>query len=198
MTKENVVTPKGVLVYPHLNKPDTKFDKDGVWRATLRISKEDAKELVEQLDKQISNNADNENQKRNKQVKLAPVPYKDDGEGNYEFAFKLKASGVRPTGERWNQKPVLYDAKGNLFNPKDIIWGGSEAKVAFQASPYYVPSIGAGISLRLKAVQILNLVTGGQDASKFGFQEEEGFETTEDVNNAEAPLQEASASAADF
>jgi len=197
MAKENVVTPKGVLVYPHLNKPDTKFDKDGVWRATLRVPKSDAKELVESINNQISLNADNVKKERNKEARVAPTPYKDDGEGNYEFTFKLKASGVRQTGERWNQKPILYDAKGNLFNPKDIIWGGSEAKVAFQPSPYFVPSIGAGVSLRLKAVQIINLVTGGNDASNFGFKQEDGFETKEDVN-AEVPLEETTAATADF
>ena len=45
MTNTNIVTPQRKLVYPHLNKADTKFDKDGVWRANLRLPKEDAKTL---------------------------------------------------------------------------------------------------------------------------------------------------------
>ena len=32
MKQENIVTPQGVLVYPHLNKADTKFDKNGVFK----------------------------------------------------------------------------------------------------------------------------------------------------------------------
>lgn len=194
MTNTNIVTPRGKLVYPHLNKADTKFDKDGVWRANLRIPKEEAKSLVDDIDNQIQENATEETNKRNKKVKVANPPYTDDGEGNYVFNFKLKASGIRPNGERWSQKPILYDSKGNLFNNKDIIWGGTEAKVAFQPSSYYVPSIGAGVSLRLKAVQILNLVSSNQDASSYGFKQEEGFvaeadaeaEVSEDVAPKEA------------
>ena len=30
MDKKNIVTPKGVLVFPHLKSPDTKFDENGV------------------------------------------------------------------------------------------------------------------------------------------------------------------------
>jgi len=201
MTNTNIVTPRGKLVYPHLNKADTKFDKDGVWRANLRIPKEEAKQLVDDIDNQIQSNATEETNKRNKKVKVANPPYTDDGEGNYVFNFKLKASGIRPNGERWSQKPILYDSKGNLFNNKDIIWGGTEAKVAFQPSSYYVPSIGAGVSLRLKAVQILNLVSSNQDASSYGFKQEEGFvaeaEAEVEVSEDVAP-KEATNNTADF
>jgi hypothetical protein len=187
MTSKNIVTPKGVLVYPHLNKADTKFDKDGVWRAGLRLVKKDAKELIETITNEIEANAAAETKKRNKQVKVANPPYSEEEDGNVVVNFKLKAGGTRDTGEKWSQKPVLYDSKGNLFDPQDkIIWGGTEAKIAFQYAPYHVGSVGAGVSLRLKAVQILNLVTGEGNASSFGFKEEEGFEApakvTEKVN----------------
>ena len=197
MKQENIVTPKGVLVYPHLNKADTKFDKDGVWRASLRLPKKEAENLMKDLTDKITANATAETQKRGKQVKAANNPFSDDGEGNILFNFKMKASGTRNTGERWNQKPILYDSKGNIFDPKDkIIWGGTEAKVAFQPVPYFVGSIGAGVSLRLKAVQILNLVTGGADATSFGFKEEDGFEAKED--NEDVAPQEAQTNSSDF
>ena len=47
MQKENIVTPKGTLVYPHLNRADQKFDKDGVWRASLRLPKKEAEPLMD-------------------------------------------------------------------------------------------------------------------------------------------------------
>ena len=182
MTNKNIVTPKGVLVYPHLNKADTKFDKDGTWRAGLRLSKKDAKELIENITNEIEANAAAETKQRNKTVKVANPPYNEEEDGNVVINFKLKAGGTRNTGERWSQKPILYDSKGNLFDPRDkIIWGGTEAKIAFQFAPYHVGSVGAGVSLRLKAVQILNLVTGEGNAASFGFKEEEGFETPVEV-----------------
>ena len=190
MIKENTVSPKGVLVYPHLNKPDIKFDKDGVWRASLRLNKEDAKPIIEMITLAIEENADNETKKRNKTIKIANPPFSEDEDGNFVFNFKLKSSGIRQNGEKWSQKPVLYDSKGNLFDPQNnIIWGGSQAKVAFQTIPYFVGAVGAGVSLRLKAVQIIELVTGGKDASSFGFTEEEGFEAK--GKNEDVALEEA-------
>ena len=58
MTTTNVTTPKGVLVYPHLNKADTKFDTHGVWRANLRLTAEDAQSLNQSIDDAIEANAD--------------------------------------------------------------------------------------------------------------------------------------------
>ena len=187
MKQENIVTPQGVLVYPHLNKADTKFDKNGVFKSGLRLEKDSSENLIKQIDEAIELNAANETEKRKKSVKVAPPPYSEDEEGNIVFNFKLKASGVRANGVQWSQKPVLYDSKGNVFDPKDkIVWGGTTAKIAFQIAPYHVGSIGAGVSLRLKAVQILNLVTGGNDSTSFGFKEESGFVAeTEEVSEEE-------------
>ena len=186
MTQQNITTPKGVLVYPHLNKADTKFDSAGVWRANLRLSANDAQGLKKSIDEAMKANADELTKSKGKKVRLANAPYQEDEDGNFVFTFKLKASGTRPNGERWEQKPILYDAKGNVFQPNGkTIWGGTLAKVAFQMSPYFVSSIGAGVSLRLKAVQIIELVTGGASASSYGFSEEEGF-TADNVVQEEA------------
>ena len=46
-----------------------------------------------------------------------------------------------------------------------IIWGGSLMKVAYQLIPYNSPAIGAGVSARLKAVQITKLVEGSGSTS---------------------------------
>ena len=41
MKNQIIVTPKGELAYPHLSKPDTKFDKDGVYRTVLKTEYND-------------------------------------------------------------------------------------------------------------------------------------------------------------
>ena len=53
-------------------------------------------------------------------------------------------------------------------------------KVAFDPIPYYMASTNkAGVSLRLKAVQVIDLVTGGEKtADAFGFSEEDGTANT--------------------
>ena len=73
----------------------------------------------------------------------------------------MKASGVNgKTKERFTQRPALFDSKKRPITNGTVIWGGSQMKVAYQLAPYYVPAIGAGVSARLKAVQILKLVEG--------------------------------------
>ena len=178
MENKNIVTPKGVLVYPHISqKPDTKFDDEGAWKTTLRLNGEDAKTLIELVNKEIDESV-TEKKKKKKNVKRGNPPYKIDEEtGEYLFNFKLKASGTRQNGETWSQKPVLYDAKGNLLGKEVHVWGGSEGKVAFIPIRYHTSMMGASVSLRLKAVQITKLVEGGNGASatSYGFGSEEGY-----------------------
>jgi hypothetical protein len=178
MENKNIVTPKGVLVYPHISqKPDTKFDDEGAWKTTLRLNGDDAKTLIELVNKEIDESVIDAKEKT-KNVKRGNPPYKIDEEtGEYLFNFKLKASGTRQNGETWSQKPVLYDAKGNLLGKEIHVWGGSEGKVAFQPIRYHTSMVGASVSLRLKAVQITKLVEGGNgaSASSYGFGSEEGY-----------------------
>ena len=47
---------------------------------------------------------------------------------------------------------------------KEQVWSGSEMKVSADMIPYYTAMAGAGVSLRLKAVQITKLVEGGAGA----------------------------------
>ena len=54
-------------------------------------------------------------------------------------------------------------------------------KVAYQVIPYHTNMLGTGVSLRLKAVQIIELVqgkngSGEQAEEQFGFSSEDGFE----------------------
>ena len=69
-------------------------------------------------------------------------------------------------------------------------------KVAFQCVPYFTNMLGSGATLRLKAVQIIELVEGkkgnGDDAAEeqFGFSKEDGFEIKPESNNETSQPQE--------
>ena len=98
----------------------------------------------------------------------------------------------RKTQEKFSQRPMLFDAKKNPL-PADVsIWGGTIMKVAYQEVPYYTPMLGAGVSLRLKAVQVIKLVQGKSDQNIF--KEEDGFESkSTGSENSNAPeVQESS------
>ena len=98
----------------------------------------------------------------------------------------MKATGInRKTKENFSQRPLIFDAKKNPIEPSSCqIWGGTKMKVAFQMGKYYTGLIGAGVSLRLKAVQILELVEGKQTSM---FKEEDGYtnNSTQETANVE-------------
>ena len=77
------------------------------------------------------------------------------------------------------------DAKGKPLTGETKVGGGSVIKVSYEVVPYYTAIAGAGVSLRLKAVQIIELkaYSGGGNAESYGFGEEEGFEADDEDND---------------
>ena len=183
-TNPRFVSPVGIAQYPYLHKPDIKFNPDGEYKTTLRVKKEHAKDIITRIDEAITASV-NQQKKGNgsKSVKTANPPYKTDENGDYLINFKLKAKVTNSkTGNSWTQKPALFDANGTPIAKDTIVWGGSEIKVSYELVPYHTSLVGAGVSLRLKAAQILKLVSGdGAAASSFGFAKEQGFEQSTDV-----------------
>lgn len=172
-------TPKGVAQYPYLTKPDTKFNPDGEYKLKLEIPADKAQDIVTFLDEQFAASvAAAKKENPGKRVKEADPPYLVNEEtGTVAVSFKLKAKVTPKNGEPFEQRPAIFDAKGKPI--KDVnIGGGSTVKVAYEVLPFYTAIVGAGISLRLKACQVINLVefSGGAGAEAFGFGEEDGFE----------------------
>lgn len=102
--------------------------------------------------------------------------------GEVAFTFKRAASGTFKSGpqegQKWKASVDVFDASGKPMAGSKI-WSGTTGYIAFEASPYFVAGQGAaGLSLRLQAVQVLDLVTagGGKSASGYGFGAEEGYE----------------------
>ena len=182
-------TPKGTAIFPWLNTPDTKFKAEGDFRVKLRLTGQAAEDFSakvdEMYDKAISEvaKAKDYDAKKKKAMKLADKPYKqatdkegNDIEGAIDFTFKSKASFKNKAGEVQKRSIPMFDAKGKPV--KALVYGGSELKVRFDASAFFTPLVGAGLTMRLDAIQIIELKTGGQsgDADAYGFDEEEGFE----------------------
>lgn len=207
----NMITPKGVAIYPKLDKPDTKFDADGVYEVKLKfdptatdgvIGKTSATwaEIVEKAEairdeflattKADLQSGDGKAKAKAKSISAldfgAEPDVDDDGNetGMIVVKVKMKASGVsKKDGKPWTRKPTLFDAKGKpLPANAPPIWGGSTLKAAAEVVPYYTAKDNVvGITLRLNAVQVIELVSGqGRTASAFGFGEEDGYEAEEE------------------
>lgn len=180
-----VVTPAGTAIYPHLTQPDTKFNAMGEYKVSLAVDEAEAAPLIaniEQATKQAEKLIP-----QGKRPKMAEPPYfnevDDEGQdtGRIVFKFKMKAKINTKDGRTIEMSPKLFDSQGTLVNDVDSIWGGSTLRVSADLVPYYVATTGAGVSARLKAVQIIELKTGGgSNASSFGFEATEGYTAPEE------------------
>jgi hypothetical protein len=142
MANKMYITPTGTAVYPWLNKPDTRFDADGVYSVTLQLSKADTAP-INAVVKPLMNGG------KNNPIK---AELDDQGEktGNYLVKFKLKALVKPKKSEPFSQAPVLLDEDGNRLTA--LIAGGSKMKVAYE--PFAYSALGGGVSLRVKKVRI--------------------------------------------
>jgi len=177
-----LVTPEGKAVYPHLNEADTDFDEDGNFSTKLAIPSEHAGDLLGKLEEFAEESYKTQCKEQKKQkLKRYNHPWEEeydkDGQatGNILFKFKMRAK----TRQGVDLRPVLVDAKKNPMT--DRVGSGSKIKVAFEARGWFVPSLGAGVSLRLRGVQVIELVeySAGTSATSLGFEEEDGFESEE-------------------
>ena len=71
---ERFTTEVGTAQWPHLNSPDTKFDKDGIYHVALRLTKEHAETLISKMETVVSEFVSSG---RAKSKKMSAMPVKD-------------------------------------------------------------------------------------------------------------------------
>lgn len=191
-------SPKGKFRYPTLTTPDTKFKEEGEYRVNLVLDADnkEAKALIASIDRmaaeklsEVVAEAKTPAEKKKWGINNQPYQFLEDAEtgdptGEVSFKFAMKASGIsKKTGKEWNRKPVLFDAKGKrIVDTDDLkIGGGTIGKVSYEMHPYAPNTkIGVGVSLKLEAVQIIDLKTWGEkSADEYGFGAEEGYDSRE-------------------
>lgn len=192
-------SPKGVFQFPSLSKPDFGNDKfpipDGAYKTSLVVPMAQAQVLINKLMPEWEEAIEvgkaefakmplpaRKKLGAVKEQQFYEVEYDKETEeetGNVIFKFKTKYGITdKKTGEKRYNKIGLFDSASP---PKPLaagtsIYGGTTGKIAFQTSPYFVAGQGmAGLSLRLSAAQVIELVgPGNRSASSFGFGGEEG------------------------
>jgi hypothetical protein len=197
----HITTPKGTAVFPKLNEPDRRFKAEGEYKVTLRLPDSEAKPLIAQLEKIRKEAYDAEAKKMGKKLKMAGVPYgpamswnadteeKVPMPGFTDFKFSLKASVTTKTGKSWEQRPALFDSRLQpMPADSDPVGGGSIIRVNAEVYPWYTASLGFGISLRCRGVQVLELKTfgGERNGASFGFEQEDGYQAAPVPSGAEA------------
>lgn len=209
--KSNKFTsPAGVAVWPRLNQPDKRFNADGDYKTTLRLKRTDPgveqflADLKEAFDEHVATETDTLKKSKGKgqKIKVCDPPWKEvvdkeSGEttGEVDVKFSLKAIVKPKEGAAFEQSPALFDAQKKPVSKSVLVGGGSRIRVGGSIYCWHTAAIGCGISLRLRAVQLLDLVAPGQDATAYGFNEEEGW-TSEVPEESAAPASDTAADAA--
>ena len=189
-------SPAGVAIFPWLTKADVKHDASGVFHTDLSMSPEDAEDFQAQLVSILNEFAAQELTAAQK-VALKPrdvsrleysFPTFEEGAtdeekaairqsfvpeetGNILFRFKLKQHVTTKAGETFTQEPVVVmsDTGARCTDP---VYSGSIIRVRGQVIPYSNAVAGEyGVTLRMKAVQVVELKTGTGDGgywSDFG------------------------------
>ena len=199
-------SPKGTFQFPSLSKPDFGNEKfpipDGAYKTSLVVPMAQAQVLINKLmpewyaaiqagQEDFAKLAVPIRKKLGalKEQMFYEIEYDKETEeetGNVIFKFKTKYKITdKKTQETRYNKIGLFDSS---TPPKPLaagtaIYGGTTGKIAFQTSPYFVAGQGmAGLSLRLSAAQVIELVgPGNRSASSFGFGGEEGgFESSDE------------------
>lgn len=190
-----MTTPLGIARFPYLDKPDTFFDSDGVYCVTLRIEKENCEGLLTDLQKLQADNVERLTNTNGKPPKIGnnPLPLtevEDEGKEYVDFKFKMKPSYKTKTGDLITQSPVIFDSQSKPIQVK--VGYGSKIRVSFSAAPYLAP-VGAGVALRLHAVQVLDLVVPSAKQEEAFDKVEGGFTVDQPEAPAEVPQESADA-----
>ena len=181
---KNILVLEGTALWAKVFEPDTKFNPLGDFSINLQMPLADAAVMSEQLESIVQAKF-NEAIKQDPRLKNSlttqdvcqPVYDRDTGDdtGNVEFKFKLKAKVQKRDGTYYEQQPAVLDSKKVPISKDTLIGNGSKVKVAFEPIPYVMSSTKkVGVSLRMKAVQVIDLVEYGNSATSV-FDEEDGF-----------------------
>lgn len=168
MTKLYFTTPYGEAIYPWLNRPDTQFDANGVYHLKLRVPMEEAAEFIDSLRTvrdQFIAEQDPVKQKNWNVAEVYDDEFDDEGNPTGNVLFKLKQRAFVSykakdgTEQSFTQKPEIVDEDGNTVS--EAVWGGTTLRAKGEIRPYAMASSKTlGVSLRLSAVQVKELVTG--------------------------------------
>jgi len=181
---KNILVLEGTALWAKVFEPDTKFNPLGDYSINLQMPLADSVAMSEQLDgivqakfkEAIKEDPRLKNTLTTQDV-CQPVYDRDTGDdtGNVEFKFKLKAKVQKRDGTYYEQQPAVLDSKKVPMGKDTLIGNGSKVKVAFEPITYVMASTKkVGVSLRLKAVQVIDLVEYGQSAASV-FDEEDGY-----------------------
>ena len=175
--EEAITTAVGTAQYPWVNTPSTKFVPEGEYSCNIILTKQEGEVIVKKVEALLEKKQKEQAEESGKEVKTYQLPIQLEGD-TYVLKAKLKpVNGKRKDGSEYTRSLGLFDSKGNPWDREVMIRGGSKVRLSVRPKPWFSPLLGAGISLELLGVQVIELADGelsSQAAESFGFTEVEG------------------------
>ena len=154
-----LTTPKGIAKWPYLIEPDKEYNPDGLFHTKLSCKKSESVNIKKAIDDMIAQEVKKQHDQNPDKAIKKSLPYTEEGD-DIIFNFKMKAKGTRKSdGKPFTQEPNIVNADLTPFNKDQKIWGDSILKITFEPYAWNMP-VGIGCTLRIKTVQVLELVTG--------------------------------------
>lgn len=146
MEARYTITPPGVVgPSPFAHEPDRTHGLPGQYHLTIEVEASAAAPLIAEIERQAQEFHEQANP-------LAYAPYSVNGE-TVTFTFK-RSAGTR-TGKKLQKPPAIYDQ--TAAPAKDIrIIKGTRVRVSFEIKPFRSNLFGAGVKLKLNAIQALS------------------------------------------
>jgi len=144
--------------------PCDAFDDGAAYTLQFRMTEAQAKELYKHMKTAyVAKQAEN-----SEWPDKFPMPFKKDADGSFTHKAKLKGA----YGAEATRKPAQYSASNKKLDDDFLLTNGSTVNIAVVFTPYN-GAMGAGVSLRLDAVQVIDLKPMEEQSP---FNAVEGFE----------------------
>lgn len=184
--KVSISTPVGRFIYPYLIIPDA-FKGEEKFKANLRLTAEDAASIVAKLETMLVNQkmkdtVMNDGESYDYAKEHLPFDVEDNGDITLKATLKKVGNKGKPT--EFEQRPDVFDGRGKpMTDPAVKIYSGSTGRISVEAYTWSMDQEGGrgvGVSLRLKAAQVLSLAERAEaDADSYGFEsDEDGFDAS--------------------
>ena len=185
------------ILYPRLNQPyrfdsaekrsvPCKWDEEGAGYETNFIMDKDEAVTLGRICKEAWKNASALNNNwPNEPTKMPAKTVKaEDGSTEYHGKCRIRAK----YGSDQTQLPKQVDAKRNPFPSDFRLTTGSKANISVTVVPFFMGADNNGVSLRIRAVQVLDLAPAKEPSDPFSVVD--GYTTDDTFVSAPAPVED--------
>jgi hypothetical protein len=165
MAKTFNISPRGPFLHPWINRPDTKYNEDGLFHVDQVVSGEPGRKLADRIkaaaEKALAEHVDEMKPAEAKKwsLYLSDEELEDDdgnSTGDIKFAFKQNRVIPLKDGGTKTVDIEIRDAKDNIVDAK--VFGGTEGRIMFSMRPIVMQQAKeVGVRLDFFKVQVIKM-----------------------------------------